>query len=103
MKLQVLQAFYLLLWITSKKKEIKFTHFDRHLAELTSQKNTLSYENGKLQSEVEQLQGELTSVKANHRDVEKVQKNLKQAETKIRKVSNLLVKLLLSQSCNILL
>ncbi|KAF6033045.1 CCDC150 [Bugula neritina] len=63
-----------------------FTHFDRHLAELTSQKNTLSYENGKLQSEVEQLQGELTSVKANHRDVEKVQKNLKQAETKIRKL-----------------
>lgn len=97
------RVYQLVCLIRTHFMQTSFTHFDRHLAELTSQKNTLSYENGKLQSEVEQLQGELTSVKANHRDVEKVQKNLKQAETKLRKVSNLLVKLLLSLSCNILL
>ncbi|XP_067946207.1 coiled-coil domain-containing protein 150-like [Watersipora subatra] len=65
-----------------------FMHFDRRLSELTEQKNTLSYENGKLQSQLEQVQGQLEAMASDQKRYEKVNKKLGHAENKIKKLSH---------------
>ena len=63
-----------------------FTHFDRRLGELTEKKNNLSYENGKLHAQVEQLKEQLDSHKQEQEKYDKTNKRLLQAENKLKKV-----------------
>ena len=63
-----------------------FAHFDRRLAELTEKKNNLSYENGKLHAQVEQLKEQLDSLKQEQEKYDKTNKRLLQAENKLKKV-----------------
>ena len=63
-----------------------FAHFDRRLAELTEKKNNLSYENGKLHAQVEQLKEQLDSHKQEQEKYDKTSKRFLQAENKLKKV-----------------
>ena len=74
---------------------------DNRFAEIVAQKNSLAYENGKLQSQVEQLTVEIDELKKKSNETDKTERKLAQLDTKLKKVRDLQDEVMMMRSAHV--